>query len=102
LKEGDFGLNGYAGKPAQLVYYNSNPYIAILKEEAGGTLVADKVYPLTQTGSTFTASTQQEPKQKAEIEQKPESKPKAEQKQESKKSNIKNKSKVLKKIFNKR
>jgi hypothetical protein len=44
----------------------------------------------------------QEPKQKAEIEQKPESKPKAEQKQESKKSNIKNKSKVLKKIFNKR
>ncbi|MEK6915874.1 MAG: hypothetical protein AABW89_05020 [Nanoarchaeota archaeon] len=52
----DFGLVGLEGKNAQVVYYNSKPYLFVLKEETGGKMVPDKVYPLSQNGNSFAVS----------------------------------------------
>ena len=50
----DFGLpSSEVGKPAQVVYYNSQPYLFVLKEEAGGKLVTDKVYSLSKEGQGY-------------------------------------------------
>ncbi len=54
LDANDFGLTGQDGKNAQVVYYDSKPYLFVLKEETGGKIVPDKVYPLTQGGNGFT------------------------------------------------
>ncbi len=45
LKEGDFGLNGYNGKPAQIISYNNVPHLIILNNQ-GGTLTVDKSFKL--------------------------------------------------------
>ncbi|MBS3081682.1 hypothetical protein J4416_01930 [Candidatus Pacearchaeota archaeon] len=49
----DFGLRSdYVGKPAQIVYYDSTPYLAVLRSE-GNTLVVDKMFELTKEGDNY-------------------------------------------------
>ncbi len=50
LNEGDFGLNGYAGKSAQIVQYNNIPHLIILTN-TGGTLNVDKSFQLDKDSS---------------------------------------------------
>lgn len=54
LNDGDFGLTGYSGRPAQITYYNSEKYLAVLKDESG-TLVADKMFKFNDDGTVNTA-----------------------------------------------
>ena len=50
----DFGLPAsYVGKPAQIVYYNSQPYLAVLEEKSGGNIVVDKMFKLSKEGDDY-------------------------------------------------
>ncbi len=62
LSSGNFGLSDskYNGRPAQVVYYNSQPYLAVLKEESGGTLVADEVHDLKEENGNWVVGAKNE------------------------------------------